>query len=37
MISDFSTNSVVAGELNSLRAMDLDEVEAWLKEEALAV
>ena len=30
MIVDPFTNTVVAGELNSFRAMTLDQVEAWL-------
>jgi hypothetical protein len=32
MIVDASANAVVAGELDSPRALNLDEVEAWLTE-----
>jgi hypothetical protein len=30
MLVDAATNSVVAGEVDSRRALDLDEVEEWL-------
>ena len=33
MIVDSDANAVVAGEVNSFRAMDLDQVENWLKDE----